>query len=192
MSYSFAWSGFGWAERSQGGVAVESRDVRTVWDDWSDEELLGRSHHEAGAFGVFYARHEERLLGYFLRRVGDAEVAADNPGRRLPSTGCAGDRLLRRELDDDPARIVGGGGRPTSMFGFARAGVARIAVLDPRYPTRVVLSEPWSPEPWRGEPIRFFQVLSDAPHDKARDFLVRDRLHLVARLASGELVDVIP
>jgi hypothetical protein len=78
------------------------------------------------------------------------------------------------------------------MFGFAQADVVRIAVLDPRYPSRVVLSEPWSPEPWRGAPIRFFHVLIDAPHDTARDFLVRDRPHLVARLVGGELVDVVP
>jgi RNA polymerase sigma factor (sigma-70 family) len=31
----------------------------------------------AAAFGVFYERYEERTLRYFLRRVGDAEVAAD-------------------------------------------------------------------------------------------------------------------
>jgi RNA polymerase sigma factor (sigma-70 family) len=43
----------------------------------SDEQLLEASSGEPAAFGVFYARHEERMLRYFVGRVGDAEVAAD-------------------------------------------------------------------------------------------------------------------
>lgn len=43
----------------------------------SDEELLQACRREPAAFGVFYARHEERMLRYFVGRVGDAEVAAD-------------------------------------------------------------------------------------------------------------------
>lgn len=43
----------------------------------SDEELLQACRREPAAFGVFYGRHEERLLRYFVGRVGDAEVAAD-------------------------------------------------------------------------------------------------------------------
>jgi RNA polymerase sigma-70 factor (ECF subfamily) len=41
----------------------------------TDEELLGSDDPEA--FGVFYDRHVRTLLGYFARRIGDAEVAAD-------------------------------------------------------------------------------------------------------------------
>jgi RNA polymerase sigma-70 factor (ECF subfamily) len=41
----------------------------------SDEELL-RSDDPV-AFGVFYDRHVRTLLGYFARRTGDPEVAAD-------------------------------------------------------------------------------------------------------------------
>jgi RNA polymerase sigma factor (sigma-70 family) len=51
--------------------------VSTAWDRSSDEELLSACRREPAAFGVFYDRHEERLLRYFLGRVGDAEVAAD-------------------------------------------------------------------------------------------------------------------
>jgi hypothetical protein len=116
----------------------------------------------------------------------------DGLGRRVTSDGCAGERLLRRELDDHPARTVGGGGEPIALFGFARADVTKIAVLDRQYPSRVVLSEPWSPEPWRGEPIRFFRVLIDAPRDRARDLMLRNRPRLVAGLTSGEWVDVVP
>ena len=113
-------------------------------------------------------------------------------GRRVASNGCAGERLLRRELDDHPARTVGGGGEPIAVFGFARADVTEIAVLDSHYASRVVLSKPWSPEPWQGEPIRFFHVLIDAPHNSAPDLVRQNRPHLVARLTSGEVVEVVP
>jgi hypothetical protein len=112
--------------------------------------------------------------------------------RRLVGATCAGEGLLHRELDDHPARTVGTGGQPAQISGFARADVARIAVLDSQYHSRVVLSEPWSPEPWQGQPIRFFLVLIDAPPDRARDFLLQDRPRLEARLTSGELVEVVP
>jgi RNA polymerase sigma factor (sigma-70 family) len=42
---------------------------------FSDEELL--SSEEPEAFGVFYDRHVRTMLGYFARRTGDPEVAAD-------------------------------------------------------------------------------------------------------------------
>jgi RNA polymerase sigma factor (sigma-70 family) len=41
----------------------------------SDDELLRSEDPEA--FGLFYDRHVKTLLGYFARRTGDAEVAAD-------------------------------------------------------------------------------------------------------------------
>ena len=43
----------------------------------SDEELLSATRSDPAAFGAFYRRFEERMLRYFLSRVGDAEVAAD-------------------------------------------------------------------------------------------------------------------
>jgi RNA polymerase sigma-70 factor (ECF subfamily) len=51
--------------------------VGSVWDRSSDEELLRACRGEPAAFGAFYARHEERILRYFVARVGDGEVAAD-------------------------------------------------------------------------------------------------------------------
>jgi hypothetical protein len=118
---------------------------------------------------------------------------AGNRARRLVGASCAGERLLRRELDDHPARTVGvGGAQPTKIFGFARADVARIAVLDSQYSSRVVLSEPWSPEPWQGEPIRFFLVLVDTPRGRAPDSPFKNGPRLQARLTSGARVDVVP
>ena len=43
--------------------------------DRTDEELL--ASHETDDFGVFYDRHVRALLGYFQRRTGDPQVAAD-------------------------------------------------------------------------------------------------------------------
>ncbi len=39
--------------------------------------MLARSTRDPAAFGTFYERHERLVLGYFMRRVGDPELAAD-------------------------------------------------------------------------------------------------------------------
>jgi RNA polymerase sigma factor (sigma-70 family) len=46
-------------------------------DPRTDEELLAAVDHEPEAFAVFYGRHVRPLLGYLVRRTGDAELAAD-------------------------------------------------------------------------------------------------------------------
>jgi hypothetical protein len=118
--------------------------------------------------------------------------AAKGPGQPL-AANCAGERLLRRELEDNPIRTFGGGGaEPSLQWGFARADVTRIALVSPRYPNRVVLSEPWRPGPWRGQPIRYFLVVIDRPGDARPDFPLRDRLRLEGRLATGETVQAVP
>jgi RNA polymerase sigma factor (sigma-70 family) len=52
-------------------------DVEPAWADAPDERLLALARSEPAAFGAFYRRHEDRMLSYFLARVGDPEVAAD-------------------------------------------------------------------------------------------------------------------
>lgn len=42
-----------------------------------DGELLAASRADADAFAAFYDRYEASLVGYFTRRTGDPEVAAD-------------------------------------------------------------------------------------------------------------------
>src|SRR5262245_65431094 len=42
-----------------------------------DDELLRRSVRRPEAFGEFYERHERLVLGFFVRRVRDPELAAD-------------------------------------------------------------------------------------------------------------------
>jgi RNA polymerase sigma factor (sigma-70 family) len=51
--------------------------VQRAWDRATDDELLCATRKEPLAFAAFYRRYEERMLRYFLARVGDAEVAAD-------------------------------------------------------------------------------------------------------------------
>jgi RNA polymerase sigma factor (sigma-70 family) len=54
--------------------ACRDRHVRQP-TQLSDEELLRSDDPEA--FGVFYDRHVKTLLGYFARRTGNPETAAD-------------------------------------------------------------------------------------------------------------------
>ena len=51
--------------------------VMERWEEVDDRGLLQASRTNAAAFGVFYARHERRLLAYLLRRTGSSEIAAD-------------------------------------------------------------------------------------------------------------------
>lgn len=46
-------------------------------DGLGDDELLALTVRRPEAFAVFYRRHERMVLGYFMRRLGDAELAAD-------------------------------------------------------------------------------------------------------------------
>jgi RNA polymerase sigma-70 factor (ECF subfamily) len=42
-----------------------------------DDQLLARARRDPAAFGTFYERHERLVLGYFMRRTGEPELAAD-------------------------------------------------------------------------------------------------------------------
>jgi RNA polymerase sigma-70 factor, ECF subfamily len=46
-------------------------------EDWPDEQLLAETPSTPAAFAVFYRRHEAAVLGYFMRRAQNAELAAD-------------------------------------------------------------------------------------------------------------------
>jgi RNA polymerase sigma-70 factor (ECF subfamily) len=43
----------------------------------SDAELLRRSAHDRQAFARFYRRHERLMVGFFMSRTGNPELAAD-------------------------------------------------------------------------------------------------------------------
>jgi RNA polymerase sigma-70 factor (ECF subfamily) len=46
-------------------------------DRLDDDALLASTSGRPDAFGVFYRRHERMLLGFFMRRTGEPELAAD-------------------------------------------------------------------------------------------------------------------
>jgi RNA polymerase sigma factor (sigma-70 family) len=58
----------------------------------TDEELL--SSHDTDDFGTFYDRHVRTLLGYFARRTGDPQVAADLTAETFASAIVAQERYV--------------------------------------------------------------------------------------------------
>lgn len=64
-------------------------DTRT---EPTDEELL--ASHETADFGLFYDRHVRTLLGYFQRRTGDPQVAADLTAETFASAIVAQERYV--------------------------------------------------------------------------------------------------
>jgi RNA polymerase sigma-70 factor (ECF subfamily) len=65
-------------------------------DDWPDERLLAETPTTPAAFAIFYRRHEGAVLGYFMRRSGDAELAAD-----LAAETCAAAQQGARRYKSD-------------------------------------------------------------------------------------------
>jgi RNA polymerase sigma factor (sigma-70 family) len=51
--------------------------ARGPQDACDDAQLLAQTRRRPEAFAVFYDRYERALVGYFMRRTGDPEVAAD-------------------------------------------------------------------------------------------------------------------
>jgi RNA polymerase sigma factor (sigma-70 family) len=58
----------------------------------SDAELLAATRRDPEAFAAFYDRYELKLVGYFARRTGDAEVAADLSAEVFAAVLAAADR----------------------------------------------------------------------------------------------------
>ena len=58
----------------------------------TDEELL--ASHDTQAFATFYDRHVRTLLGYFARRTGDPQVAADLAAETFASAIVAHERYV--------------------------------------------------------------------------------------------------
>jgi hypothetical protein len=104
---------------------------------------------------------------------------------------CLSQPLLSRAMRERHVHIFsGGGGKHTFVVGFARADVVVISLLGSYEGTRVVLSDPWRPDPGQGEPIRFFYVISDTPPYSADgESPVLRGVRGRARLASGEVVE---
>jgi RNA polymerase sigma factor (sigma-70 family) len=75
-------------------------------EDWPDEELLTATPTTPAAFAVFYRRHEAAVLGYFMRRSGNAEVAADLAAETF-AAALLGARRYRRERGEAVAWLYG-------------------------------------------------------------------------------------
>ena len=70
-------------------------------DRCSDAALLARTGDEPEAFGIFYRRHADRLLGYLAGRTADADLAADLMAEAFAAAYVAAHRY--READGQPA-----------------------------------------------------------------------------------------
>ena len=85
----------------------------TAWEEAPDEALLESALREPAAFGAFYRRHEDRVLSYFLARVGEPEVAADLTAETFAAVLASSHRFRRRK---EPATAW--------LFGIARNTLA--------------------------------------------------------------------
>ena len=80
----------------------------------SDEELLVASVGDEEAFAAFYRRNARPLAGFFMRRTGDAELAAD-----LTAETFAAALASRRRFDPAKGPAIGW------LYGIARHKLAR-------------------------------------------------------------------
>jgi hypothetical protein len=115
------------------------------------------------------------------------DVDSGMPG----GVSCLAGRGLRETLAEKPATVFSAGGTLSGDMvhaGFVRADVVEVTPRDEASGVSVVLSEPWRPEPWEGEPIRFllaFDLESGMP--KPGEF---SRVALNARLEDGRVLPV--
>jgi len=63
--------------RSHGSVVARLYGVVDAHRDASDEQLLAAAPSDPEAFASFYDRYEPSVVGYFMRRTGDPEIAGD-------------------------------------------------------------------------------------------------------------------
>jgi RNA polymerase sigma-70 factor, ECF subfamily len=75
-------------------------------EDWSDERLLTETPRVPAAFAVFYRRHEGPVLGYFMRRTHNAELAADLAAETF-AAALLGARRFRPDRGDGVSWLYG-------------------------------------------------------------------------------------
>jgi len=102
----------------------------------TDEDLLGAA--DAGSFEEFYVRHVDMVLGYFARRTGDADLAADLTSETF-AAALAGRRRYRPRKGAAAAWLFGIASRKLAdaqRRGYAerrmcrRLGMERIELTD--------------------------------------------------------------
>jgi RNA polymerase sigma-70 factor (ECF subfamily) len=92
---------------SQQRQEEQGMGMSAVSDDAPDEALLAATRTEPTAFGAFYRRHEDRVLGYFLARVGDPEVAADLTAETFAAALVSAHRFRPRKKKPAAAWLFG-------------------------------------------------------------------------------------
>jgi hypothetical protein len=114
--------------------------------------------------------------------------------RRYGGVGCLSQRILRDALAERPAHVFAGGGSGArrAIHGFARADVVGVSLHDGQGIGRIELSEPWKPEPWEGEPIRFFYAFTAPGAEPEAGVPPWGGLRIEARLANGTTANVLP
>jgi RNA polymerase sigma factor (sigma-70 family) len=84
-----------------GRTVVTSRAAAAKYavvdDARPDAELLAATARDPQAFGLFYRRHEQRILRFFVRRVRDAELAADLTAETFAAALLSRDRYRAAE-----------------------------------------------------------------------------------------------
>jgi RNA polymerase sigma-70 factor, ECF subfamily len=85
----------------------------TRYSTLSDDELLALTVEDANAFGAFYDRFEEEVLGFFMRATRRADLAADLTAEVF-AAALSSARLFRAEL----------GSARGWLFGIARHELA--------------------------------------------------------------------
>ena len=93
-------------------------------DHLGDAELFASTPRRPEAFAVFYRRHERMVLGYFMRRLGDAELAADLTAETFAAALSASAGSIPRAARPPPGSW---GSRATSSAARWRSGASRIA-----------------------------------------------------------------
>jgi hypothetical protein len=121
-------------------------------------------------------------VGYHSSRSMICVLLVDHGSGLRTGHSCLNERLLVDALEERPAHLFAGGS--SHRTGFARGEVVDIAATGD---TTVVLSEPWTPEPWEGEPIRFFIVFGTERPSPPGPFA---ETPLEVRLSDGQTVRV--
>ena len=144
-----------------------------------DVDALAESASEPLSFTVAGTRYT--AIGFHSSRSLICTSLVDADSGRPHGQSCLSERLLPEVLEERPAHIFAGGSR--EQIGYARGDVVEIRAGD----ATVILSEPWTPEPWEGEPIRFFFVFGleePAPGEP------RPTTPLTVRMSDGQTVQV--
>ena len=90
-------------------------------DRWSDSRLLRETVRHPEAFDVFYRRHERLVVAYFMRRLGDPELAADLTSETFAAALLAAGRY--RATDDSAAAWLLGIGRHRLLRSIRRGQI---------------------------------------------------------------------